>query len=76
MMNKPISQTRAKDCENLPLHLAARYGCSMECMKILVDAYPESLGERNKHGETPFSDTFNEEVSPHKVFKNHFNLVH
>jgi len=55
-------QVRAKQCESLPLHLAARYGCPIDVIHMLVDAYPKGLGEINHYGETPFTSTFSYEV--------------
>lgn len=49
-----------KACQSLPLHLAARYGCSMDCIKLLTNAYPKGLTEKNLHGETPFHGTYYE----------------
>lgn len=47
----------AKEVDNdgsLPLHLASQSGCSMTVLKILFEANPHGMAERNKHGDTPF----------------------
>lgn len=49
-------------CKSLPLHLAARYGLSMESVKILVNKYPGALKEYNSFGETPFAGTYHFKV--------------
>ncbi|GFH51900.1 hypothetical protein CTEN210_08376 [Chaetoceros tenuissimus] len=63
---KAGAEARTRGCKSLPLHLAARYGCPMDVIQVLVDAYPQSLRERNLHGETPFHNTYTGE-KPNKA---------
>jgi len=47
------AQGVTKHCSSLPLHFAARYGCSMEIIRMLADAYPQGLNHKNVHNEKP-----------------------
>jgi len=38
---------------NLPIHLAAMYGCSVHVAKDLLETWPESIHEKNGDGLTP-----------------------
>ena len=67
-------QVHAKHCESLPLHLAARYGCPMNVIQMLVRAYPRGLNEKNRNGETPFKSTYTNKVCSLGFLIN--NLVH
>eukprot|EP00567_Pseudictyota_dubia_P001060 CAMPEP_0197465674 /NCGR_PEP_ID=MMETSP1175-20131217/64661_1 /TAXON_ID=1003142 /ORGANISM="Triceratium dubium, Strain CCMP147" /LENGTH=322 /DNA_ID=CAMNT_0043001693 /DNA_START=169 /DNA_END=1137 /DNA_ORIENTATION=- len=40
---------------SLPLHVASRSGCSMAVLKILHEAYPRAMMEKNRMGDTPFA---------------------
>ncbi len=57
-----FNKAKTKVCRSLPIHLAARYGAGMDVIQLLTHAYPQGLGEKNVHGETPFISTYTNQV--------------
>ena len=54
MMNANPGSIQAKDQSgNLPLHLSCHSGASLEVLNLLIEAYPESVHEKNRNMDLP-----------------------
>jgi uncharacterized protein YutD len=42
--------------DDLPMHIACRFGCSLFVLQSLYNAYPEATYKRNNHGLTPLAE--------------------
>lgn len=50
----PDAAKEAANDGSLPLHVASQSGCSMSVLKVLFEANPHAMTDKNKRGDTPF----------------------